>query len=112
MSAAFTIKQGDTAPAITRTLKELKSGKLEVVDLSAATGVIFRWRLVPTRDTSTATGQIVDAVNGLVQYEWAPGDTDVVGNYEGEFVVTWADGDTQTFPSDQYIPIIIYENLK
>jgi hypothetical protein len=42
--------------------------------------------------------QILDAVNGKVQYTWQLGDTNVTGLCYGEFEVTFSDGTVLTFP--------------
>lgn len=36
--------------------------------------------------------EIVDAVHGLVRYNWEAGDTDIVGEFLGEIVVTFQNG--------------------
>jgi predicted lipoprotein with Yx(FWY)xxD motif len=41
---------------------------------------------------------ILDAANGMVQYTWSEGDTNVTGLCYGEFEVTFSDGTVLTFP--------------
>lgn len=47
----------------------------------------------PTAVTAAADGKSAE-----VRYAWATGDTDVVGRMWLRVVVTWPDGDPQTFP--------------
>lgn len=106
-TGGFTIKKGDTAPALTQTLKQ--NGV--AVDLTNATSVAFRWKKTDSTAVSSATASIVDAANGIVEYDWKTGDLAAAGGYEGEFAVTWNDGDIQTFPSDSWILITVFDTL-
>jgi hypothetical protein len=54
-----------------------------------------------------ASATVSDAANGLVQYDWAPGNTDTVGSHLGRFVVTHSGGEQETFPPDGYIEVRI-----
>ena len=107
MAAHFTIKQGDTSPALSVQFKWDDS----VVDLTDATVKMY----MGLYDESSllidgATCTITDAENGEIEYAWQTGDTDVVGLYEVEFVVTFSDGTIQTFPNDQFLLIEIVED--
>ena len=54
---------------------------------------------------------IVDAAYGMIKYEWKTGDTDDPGNFLGEFEITYNDGTKLTVPNDEYITVIILEDL-
>lgn len=103
----FYIKQNDTTPSLRATL--MWSGS--AVDLTGAS-VGFHMRDAYTGTViidSPAT--IVDAANGVVEYEWLPADTAVAGLYEGEFEVTFASGEVMTFPNDGHIRIQIVDDI-
>lgn len=104
MSAATTIKKGDRLPVLSATLKSGGSA----IDLTGA-GVVFRMTSGATTVTGTCT--IVDATAGRVEYPWASGDTDVAGQYRGEFVITHSDGKLQTLPSHGYLKIFVTDTL-
>jgi hypothetical protein len=89
------IKSGDTWPPLEATLTDLNG----VIDLSAADSV----RLVMKSGTTVVTGacDVVDAVAGVVEYVWAPGDTVIAGDYESEFEITWNVGEIQTVPNSK-----------
>ena len=48
----------------------------------------------------------------ILRYDWIGGDTDTAGNYEGEFVVTYADGTRETFPNSRFIPVLISQDVR
>lgn len=113
----YTIKKGDTLPALTRTLK-FDDGT--VYDLSSATAINFivapRNGLIPDyANATTFTGSVVGAAtDGVVQYAWAAGDTSTlgVGDFYGEFEVIEGT-DRITFPNgkNQYIHICIVQDV-
>jgi hypothetical protein len=101
--ADFTIKSGDTGPALPVTLYDGEAPLL----LTGAT-VAMRMQPLgggPIKVDKPAT--VVDALAGSVEYQWEAEDTDEPGEYEVEFVVTYAGGNTQTFPNDGYIAVEI-----
>lgn len=103
----FYIKQNDTFPALRTTIVRAGSA----VDLTGAS-ISFHMRDMYTKtliidDPAT----IVDAVNGVVEYEWVPADTAVAGLYEAEFEVTFANGKVMTFPHDSYIIVNIVDDI-
>lgn len=103
----FTIKRGDTSPAL---LFELLP---KDVVLSGAT-VRFNMRI---RDTNTvvvnrASGAVeVGVGTPTVRYNWTQADTAKAGEYDAEFEVTYLDGKIETFPNDGFIPILINEDI-
>jgi hypothetical protein len=56
-------------------------------------------------------GVFIDRTNGIVEYQWAAGDTDTSNaNYQMEVEVDWS-GEKQTFPSTGYFPVSITDDL-
>ncbi len=103
MLTTFFIKQGDLRKVLNATLQYLDDkGKVqEVADITGST-VYFSMK---NRETGAvvidmAPAMIVEAMDGLVLYEWIDGDTDVPGKYLGEFTVAWEGGEeAETFPN-------------
>jgi hypothetical protein len=63
-----------------------------------------------------ALAEVVDAVNGIVQYPvggsaWPSADVDTAGIYEAEWQVSYSGNQPQTFPSDGYIIILITDDI-
>jgi len=105
---AFTIKQGDTSPAL---LADLETPSREPAQLVGAT-VLFHMRSSrPNAQPLVAPVVVVDAELGRVRYDWQPEDTAVSGDFEAEFEVTYADGSIETFPNEGYIEIFIPEQI-
>jgi hypothetical protein len=109
MSADLTIKQGDTLPVLTDTLTYSDGSSpnlagatvnLVVRQLTAATPVVNAAATV-TNATSPAT----------LQFAFTSGQTAVAGMYVGTWVVTFAGGQVQTFPTVGELTISIEENL-
>lgn len=98
----FTIKQNDLLPKLEAVLSD-EDGP---IDLSAVTGVSFRFHHKESGATSTAAAIIVTPAAGLVRYEWQAGDTSLVGDYWGEFVISWA-GALETVPSSGYLEFTV-----
>lgn len=108
----FTIKQGDTAPALKATLKR---GDGEPVDLTAATNIRFLLedglRGVLIEDDLSGNVSLVNAPKGVVQYTWDEDDTKTTGQKQAEFVVDFDSGKTETFPNNDYIYITIQNRI-
>ena len=115
---AFTIKRGDTLPAIERALK-FDDGSLPPA-LSTASSIRFiilatdsagdpDLTATPTIGTATA---IVDDDRRVASYSWTVSDTGTVGTFLGEFEVVYPTG-RLTFPngSGQYITINVVQDL-
>lgn len=102
----------------TKQFTPILEDELGAVDLTGAT-VVFTMRLEGSTDASTpkidrqsCTLQTQSGTTlGGVIYAWTSSDVDTVGNYKGEFFVTFANGKTDVFPRSTYIPIKIVENL-
>ena len=102
-SSSFTIKQNDTLPVLGRRFID-DTGT--VIDLSAASTVTFRMRRWGSTTLKIeAPAIIVDPLpvvntDDQVEYRWITGDTDITGNYEAEFEITFANGKILTVPND------------
>ena len=95
--------QGDLRPVIQATLKYLDG---TTVDLSGATGIIFSMKKENGEViVDGKAGSIINVSGGIIQYDWADGDTDVSGVCYAEFVVSFSGGTgvlvdpTLTFPA-------------
>ncbi len=106
--ADFSLKAGDRLPSIRATL----STGGTAVDLSTATGVDFIMRADNANAPKVNSPAIVvDAVSGIVRYDWTVADTDAPGKYKAEWEVTWADGKRQTFPTLTYHEVDVLADL-
>lgn len=99
----FSIRQNDRLPDLTATLKDADGA---AVDLTGATVRFHMRRSGETTPKVAAAAELVVAASGTVKYQWATGDTDTVGRYEGEFEATWS-GKKETFPNDRYLSIAV-----
>jgi hypothetical protein len=99
--ATFYIKQNDTRPSLYAQL--LQDGS--VVDLTGCT-VLFGLRGMDAKEAV-----ITDAATGNVRYDWEAEDTATTGNYQAEFEVTFADATVETFPNNDYLTIVIMEEV-
>ena len=111
--AKFILKRNDTTPSLEA---QLLRGTSDLVVLAGAT-VVFNMRSsFGVVVTERANVTIVDALQGIVRYDWVPSDTSETGAFIGEFEVTFADGKVETFPKTEvfetnFIPIIITTDL-
>jgi hypothetical protein len=104
----FSIKQNDTAPSLRATLL---NGSGNVIDLTGATVRFHMRELGKTTIIINQACTVVNAVGGIVQYDWVAADTDVVGSYQAEFQVTYLDNSIETFPNDGYIWVDIIDDI-
>lgn len=107
MAHDFYIKQNDLLPEIEVTCIREDTGA--VVDLTAATAVVFKMRKRGTKPGSEkvdAAASFEDKPNGVVKYTWAGTDTDTKGDWDAEFQVTIG-GKPITFPNHEYLRIRI-----
>lgn len=98
MTTTFNVKQGDLLPSLSAILKTVDG---VVIDLTTATSVLFRmWqqKTAPTFKVNAAAVVVVPAA-GSVRYDWVGTDTDVVGDFRAEFVITWPGPKKQTVPT-------------
>ena len=90
------VKEGDTRPAGSTVLTRGQ----QLVDLTLAAAVTFKMREQTSNPLKVdAAAVVTDAVNGEVEYRWAPGDTDQPGTFYAEWEVAWGDGTIETFPT-------------
>ena len=104
----FYIRQNDTSPALMATVADSDGTPVNVTGAS----VEFHMRLKNAAATTvSAAGEVVDGAAGTIKYQWLTNDTGVVGTYEGEFQITYADTTIETFPNKGYIAIKITEEI-
>lgn len=58
--------------------------------------------------TDNGTGTLT-LTCGRVRFDWQDGDTDIAGNYWGEFVVTFSGGKKLSFPNRKHIYITVWK---
>jgi hypothetical protein len=92
---AFSIKQNDTSPSLQALLKDADRNPIDLVGAE----VRFHMKAVGGSIKVDAPMTIVDVAGGVIQYDWASGDTDTVGTYYVEFEVTYSDSSVETFPN-------------
>ncbi len=91
----------DTGPPLTKQLFDMDGF---VIDLTLADKVLLSvgWRSYdhffhPTQAiVDRGVGSVIDAFNGMVQYDWQPGDLRSVGQYDFSWEIVWLDGTVQT----------------
>jgi hypothetical protein len=97
------MKPGDTAPAL-------------LIDTNAdMTGTTSKVAKIRRRHGGTVVTKTLTTVGdptlGVLTYQWVAPDTDVVGTYEIDAVVTFADGRIQHFPQGSDLELIIGEKV-
>lgn len=105
---AFSIKQNDTSPSIRANIVDYNGEPVNI------TGGSVRLHMKEVGGDGTLIVKnmsILDAQNGLVQYDWVVGDTADVANYNAEIQVTYADGEIETYPNAGYFSIIVTAEL-
>lgn len=105
-SATISVKRGDRKPAVTWVALD-SAGKR--VDLTGATAS-FRMRDPISGCTIVGDAKIPNTKTGNLRYDWKLGDTDFAGSYEGEFLLTFPDLTTWTFPTVGTISITVEPN--
>jgi hypothetical protein len=106
----LTVKQGDNFPDPEVTVRDEHDA---VVPLDPNDAVSFSLRHSRTRAVvlAGAAAQVVNGVAGLIAYRWQPGDTDVVGTYEGEFHIDPVIGDAFTVPTEGRIVVVVQQKI-
>lgn len=106
----FYIKQNDRRPNLVARLRNADKTPLNLTDADTVTFTMTKNRAgSPIIDTVNCS--ITDVTGGVIEYEWQEGDTVTLGTYRGEFEITWTTGITQTLPEDDFIKIIVKEDL-
>lgn len=109
------LKQHDLRPVVQGTLYDPPvppSTTYLATDLTSCT-VRLLWRhttLLNVKFSASAT-IVGSPSNGVVQYQWVSGDTDVVGDYNVEWEVINAGGKPRTYPTKDYLLMRIVANL-
>lgn len=105
---AFSIKQNDTSPSIRANILDYEGNPVNI------TGGSVRLHMKEIGGDGSLIVKnmaILDAANGLVQYDWVTGDTTEVANYNAEIQVTYADGEIETYPNAGYFTIVVTAEL-
>ena len=93
----FSLKKGDTAPAIS--IQIIKESDGSPLDLTSATAKFYMIKKgESTYKINGVAATIFDSINGIITYDWVSQDTDTVGEYEAEFKVTLSGGAIASFP--------------
>lgn len=109
---AFTIKQGDTAPALR---VQLLNANEEPINLETAQNVRLliedgRENVFVDEDLDGGVS-ILNASEARVQYSWSEQDTSEEGQKQASFIVTFDSGETETFPNKGYIYISVEDTI-
>lgn len=109
MAADFTIKQNDVLPVLDDSLTYTDGSE---VNLTGATlAFVMRSLTAPAPVTLTGEAEVTNETEGLVSYTFSAADTSTAGEYMGLWVVTFAGGEVQSFPTTGYVSIAVEANL-
>jgi hypothetical protein len=103
MADIFQIKRRDTSPALLYRISPAPSslaGASIIFNLKNASGTVVINRAAADNTDSD-----------ILRYQWQAGDTDTVGQFQGEFEITYADGTVGTWPNRGFIPVVIYDDI-
>lgn len=104
VSQNFKIKRGDTSPQMVYQLDP----PVSLVNAS----VVFNMGNVGDPPTiQRAVADVIDSEASIVGFSFTEEQTDLAGFYRAEFEVTHADGSIETYPNDDYILVIITQDL-
>ncbi len=110
MANIYYIKRNDTERVIQTTLTFNEGA----VDLTGATVkfIMRKKSLGPNAEPKVESAATVEsAVDGVVRYQWVPGDTDTTGVYNAEWEVTWPGSKTDTYPNNDYNIVNVVADL-
>lgn len=95
----MTYKKGDTIP-LQYVIEEwnVDTQGTEVHNLSGETVTFSMYCMDADFSIEDKPCSVVVASEGLIEYEWATGETDIDGMYRCLFKVTSSDGKVSTFP--------------
>lgn len=103
----FVIKQNDTLPVLKMQLLDSSNNPINL-DLC---GIVFIMANYKGEVVLTKQAEIVDINAGIVQVNWDANDTANVGDYLCEIKVSMPDGNRITIPTDEYIYVMVIEEL-
>lgn len=98
----FFIKLDDTSPGIEYQLSPA------TVDLTGATATFSMYDLNGNTVIDAQPAIVQDVANRILRYAFSASDTDVVGDFRGEFRVTYSDSTIETFPNSGFIAITVF----
>ncbi len=110
----FFIKQGDTLPLLSLTLKDSSD---VAIDVSGADSVKFRMRKVNSGDpagvfkVNAEMDLSTDGTDGAVEIALTAAQTDTPGIYQGDVLIDWGGGDFQTIPNDSFIAVHVIASV-
>ena len=99
---SINLRKGDLYPPLTIDTN---------ADVTGATSLEAKLRRKHQSSVMTKTLTATDPTNGVLQYAWVAGDTDVPGTYLVQAVVTFATGEIQTFPQRSHLELIIRDRV-
>lgn len=109
---AYYISQGDVGVVLSDTLKDSAGVAVNIQNatvqfhlapISSSTGT----SAINTTASNDQVGDGTDGTAGQVSYDFVAGNTAVAGYYAGEWGVTFAGGEIQTYPNDDKILVYI-----
>ena len=106
MSYIFEMKPGDRKRALKYKTSDYETGG----DKFSAATVMFRMMDDLGAVAVDGAATVLDG-DGILGYAWEDGETDEVGTYRGEFVVTFGDGLEDTYPSSGFIIVRINQEV-
>lgn len=105
----LTMKRGDTRPILIVALTDAEDTPVDVT--GATLRFLMREQAAPATVVLNTTATTPNAASGILHYVWVAGDTATIGRFYGEFEVTFADGTVLTAPTDDYLRIIVKDDL-
>lgn len=109
--ADFYLKKNDTGPALVATLADSEGNAVSLSGATARFHMRVRGAAALTTDAAATVDPDQVTNKGKVTYSWAAADTDVAGEFEGEFQVTFGGGVIETFPNRKNLAILITDEL-
>jgi hypothetical protein len=106
MADEFYMKAGDTLPTLDSTLLDPEDHPRDLTDATVHLHLRVPGATTPVLvDTAT----VLSGVNGTVRYTWPAPQALAPGIYQGEWQVTFEDGNVETFPNYGFFHVVIAE---
>lgn len=99
------VKRGDLLPSARGTCLEPDGSAVDLTDASLVCFAMTPEHPGAGPDVQQAAVVVGDPADGVVEYAWQEGDTDVVGVYRAEFRVIFGAGGRRTYPQDGYLEV-------